>query len=333
MERNTSNQRPGCVGAWLWLAVVMNLVSAIVYIVMMFGDMSRQLTAGIGVQAMLCILNVLACILLFRWIKNGFYLFVACSVTTAVIGIALIGTAPAAAIGAALSVLIWWAVLQAKKDGVSAWSRLKGGWDWKHCRHLYQVFIVACLLVVGLMFVAMPWGTKAEESEYTSFEDTLALEADSTTAEVAESDSIQWETFSDAGGTCSVEAPGHFTKQKSEGIQVLGLAGINDNEPAVFVMRERRADVEALGIKSAEDYASAIMNGYGKVSFTGSEKYPGGAYLVKFTIKQGDSTIACYVLATSTADYYYYCLVNCFLVYDTQQKGTINHILKSFKVN
>ncbi len=345
MERNTSNQRPGCVSAWLWLAVVLNIASAIMYISFMFLEYRQEEFLCFGAIVLLNILNVLACILLFRHIKNGFNLIAADAAALAVVATVLGTQATLAVAVAIVSVIIWWAVLQAKKDGVSAWTRLKGGWDWKHCRHLYQVFIVAGLLVVGLTFVAMPWGRKAAESEYTSFEDglqndeleaidTMGIEAPSKQTEAKSTEEMSiWEAHSDDGHTCSVEAPSHYEIRVSEPPKVLWVAANNDDEPSVTVYRQKRADIERIGITSAEEYASSIMNGYGKVAYLGGGQFGDGGYLVRFTMNDGTNALKFYVLAKDTPNYYYYCLVICLQQNDSVMRGRIDHILKSFKVN
>ena len=147
-------QRHGCVTWWLWVAIIVNLVVAVSYSVLMFDATDGGLALGCGLLGMLGILNVLGSILLMRWNKTGFWLFFSSSLLGVVINIGVLDVSPAASLSFLVSVLIWWGILQIKKNGVSAWSLMGKGWDYKHCRHLYQVFAGVLILVFVLALVA-----------------------------------------------------------------------------------------------------------------------------------------------------------------------------------
>lgn len=133
-------ERNGCISFWLWIAIVANIGMSIFYAVTMFSAYSKEMALGLGICSILGAVNVLSAILLLRWNKIGFYMMMASSIMTIVVNLCVLKTEPIAAIGSLIAILIWWAILQMKKKGVSAWSQLRSGWDVKHCRHLYQLF-------------------------------------------------------------------------------------------------------------------------------------------------------------------------------------------------
>lgn len=192
MENNLK-QRNGCITAWLWVAIIANIGMAIFYAVSMFSAYSTEMALGFGICAILGIINVLGAILLMRWNKTGFYLFLVSSLICAVVNVFVLKMSPATAISSVFAIVIWWAILQAKKDGVSAWSQLESGYDYKHTRHLYQVFsiIAIALFVLTLIAVRMehnnPDADILSEDSYLN-EDTVAVEV--VEEEVAVIDSV-----------------------------------------------------------------------------------------------------------------------------------------------
>ena len=147
-------QRHGCVTWWLWFAIIVNFVVAIIYSVAMFDVADSGLALGSGLLSMLGVLNVLGSILLMRWNKTGFWLFLSSSLLGVVINIGVLNLNPAASLYSLVSILVWWGVLQIRKNGASAWSLMDKGWDYKHCRHLYQVFAGVIILLFVLSLVA-----------------------------------------------------------------------------------------------------------------------------------------------------------------------------------
>ena len=67
---------------------------------------------------------------------------------------AVLNLNPAASLYSLVSILVWWGVLQIRKNGASAWGLMNKGWDYKHCRHLYQVFAGVIILLFVLSLVA-----------------------------------------------------------------------------------------------------------------------------------------------------------------------------------
>jgi hypothetical protein len=180
MENNLK-QRNGCITAWLWVAIIANIGMAIFYAVSMFSAYSTEMALGFGICSIFGVINVLGAILLMRWNKTGFYLFLASSLICEVVNVFVLKMSAATAISSVFAIVIWWAILQTKKDGVSAWSQLETGWDYKHTRHLYQVFSVVgiALFVLTLIAVGMehknPYANILSDDSYLD-EDTIAVE-------------------------------------------------------------------------------------------------------------------------------------------------------------
>lgn len=192
METNLK-QRNGCITAWLWVAIIANIGMTIFYAVSMFSAYSTEMALGFGICSILGVVNILGAILLMRWNKTGFYLFLISSLITAIVSIFVLKMEAATAIGSLFAIIIWWAILQAKKNGVSAWSQLDTGWDYKHTRHLYQVFSIIgiALFVLTLIAVGMehknPYADILPDDSYLD-EDSVAVEV--VEEEVAVIDSV-----------------------------------------------------------------------------------------------------------------------------------------------
>lgn len=183
MENNLK-QRNGCITAWLWVAIILNIGMAIFYAVSMFSAYSTEMALGFGICSIFGVINVLGAILLMRWNKTGFYLLLVSSLICAVVNVFVLKVSAVTAISSVFAIVIWWAILQAKKDGVSAWSQLESGWDYKHCRHIYQIFSITAILLFVLTLIAVG------QDHNNSYEDILsdyeAVEVEEDTVAVEE---------------------------------------------------------------------------------------------------------------------------------------------------
>jgi len=153
----------------------MNLGMTVFYAVAMFGAYSTEMALGLGICSIFGIVNVLGALLLMRWNKTGFYLFLISSLICGVVNLCVLKMEPATAVGPVFAIIIWWAVLQAKKDGVSAWSQLETGWDYKHCRHIYQVASITGLILFVLTMVAVGMDHNNPYEDILSDDDAIAV--------------------------------------------------------------------------------------------------------------------------------------------------------------
>ena len=126
MTNNDLKQRHGCVTFWLWLVLLVNLGSVLMQVVNLFDP--EETVYPVWTVVLLVLLascNVVASLLLMRWRKLGFYLFVASALAELVVGLLLLDYHPVESVTSLASIDIWWAVLQIRYDGRSAWSQME----------------------------------------------------------------------------------------------------------------------------------------------------------------------------------------------------------------
>ena len=127
MEVKTK-RRHGCVTVWLVLMIILNSISAIIYL--FFRDIiSKILPFAISnleliLFALFEISNVFYSILLLKWKKNGFWGFVVTAVSIMIINLNF-GMEINSQLFGLISIAILYGVLHLKKDGASTWSKLE----------------------------------------------------------------------------------------------------------------------------------------------------------------------------------------------------------------
>lgn len=330
---NETKQRHGCVNAWLWLVIAANLACCGYYAIQMFSVWSNTMVWGFGLLSILALGNVLGAILLLRWNKCGFYLIIAGSIITAIVNLGILNLGVIVSMQGLFALLIWWGILQIKKDGVSVWKHMNGGWDYKHCRHLYQLFgiIAGGLLIATIAASTTNTNTAGvSDDDYEDVVDTVAVEG------VAEE--ITWKRFSDEGKNCSIEAPDDFRKATINEDQILGLM-CSDLDPAVLVLKESSSDVKAAGINSPKEYADALVkinsNADGASNFKKirEKEYSANSYLIVYDLDIDGTKFRYNLLTTRTSSNFYYCMVYCLYEYSEKLEDTVNHMLDSFEAN
>jgi len=127
METTNNKQRHGCITAWLILMIIANSVTALMYL--FAGDMVAQNLPGEIPQHMMILLaimgiiNVICSVLLFKWMKLGFWGFIASSLIAVAINLS-IGLGIGQSLFGLIGVIILFGVFQIKKDNVTAWDNL-----------------------------------------------------------------------------------------------------------------------------------------------------------------------------------------------------------------
>lgn len=142
-------QRHGCVTFWLWLVIIANGGIAVFYAITMFDTYLGLMSLGFGLLSILGVANVLGSILLMRWNKLGFYLFLINSVLAIILNVAILKMADNVVVSSVFAVIVWWGILHIKQNGISAWEHMFNGLDYKHNRHLFQFFGG----IIGVLFV------------------------------------------------------------------------------------------------------------------------------------------------------------------------------------
>jgi len=123
-----TKQRHGCVTAWLILMIIINSLTAVLYL--FAGDMIAQnLPGGISkpmmiILAILGVGNVIFSILLFKWMKIGFWGFVVTSIAALAVNLS-IGLGIVQSFIGLIGIAVLYGVFQIKKDNVSAWTNLE----------------------------------------------------------------------------------------------------------------------------------------------------------------------------------------------------------------
>ena len=329
---NEGKERHGCVNAWLWIVIISNLGLGIYYAATMFSAYTNTMSLGFGLLSILATLNVLGVILLMRWNKCGFYLFVVSSVLATLVNVGVLSLEPLVSLFGLLAILIWWGILQIKKDGVSAWSLLEDGWDYKHCRHLYQLFgfIVGILLI--LTIVAYTGNHEGNPFEDILPSDNSELIVDS----VAVDDDIVWQTFSDKNNMCSIDAPNDFHTAELNADQILGIM-CTDYDPAALVISETASSLKDAGISNTKDYANVLVKmnrnvegatGFNKIS---EDTYGENSYLIVYSLYIDGTQFRYSLLTSRTKANFYYCQVYCLEEYAAKLQPIISHMLSSFK--
>jgi serine/threonine protein kinase len=144
-------QRNKFTSFWIWLMIILNgLVACILtanVLISGFEDIS------ITISSFAAIANLLSAIMLWKWLKPGYWLFVASSLVTSIClmiddsenGIILI---PALA---GLGIL--YGILNLKRNNISCWGLMDNSFQWKKNKTLYWIFIIvsALLWMVGGM--------------------------------------------------------------------------------------------------------------------------------------------------------------------------------------
>jgi len=124
---SSTKQRHGCVTAWLILMIIVNSLIAVLYL--FAGDMIAQsFPKGISnsmliLLAILGVGNVISSILLFKWMKIGFWIFLVTSIVALVVNFS-IGLGIMQSLLGLVGIAVLYGILQVKKDNVSAWENL-----------------------------------------------------------------------------------------------------------------------------------------------------------------------------------------------------------------
>lgn len=122
---NDLKQRHGCVTFWLWLVLILNAGFTLQYLVSLADADPLLPVPTVSLLALLGACNVYAALLLLRWNKTGFFLFIFSSLAALVINMTLLDLHPVQSLSSLVGIAIWWGVLQIRRDGHSAWSQME----------------------------------------------------------------------------------------------------------------------------------------------------------------------------------------------------------------
>lgn len=125
---NVEKERHGCVTAWLVLMIILNSLTAVIYLFAsdmitanLPGSISTSMVILLGIIG---VANVVFAALLLQWKKMAFWGFAATSVITLLINVTHGISVGQSLLGLA-GVAILYGVLQIKQNNVSAWDHLE----------------------------------------------------------------------------------------------------------------------------------------------------------------------------------------------------------------
>lgn len=275
------NRRSGFLSALLWLVLLLSLGLTVYGTATMF-RLPHYIVPLFGAYAILGLAAMLGTILLMRGIKAGLYLTAILSLVIAVLSLAQTGNYGCndivSAIGMCMLALVMliWGLIHIKLGGSSPWSRMLSGWDYKHCRHLYQVFCVIGAAVLLLTFLAVAMARKAAETRIDELQEVVEQELQSHNEEETTSDLVAWtdttatasEPVVDSLATAKSEKPsGSDTREKKP-------AQASDDEPAF----NKAESLEML--KQAIDEANKLFPQDTGVGIVLTRMYMSGDYVM-----------------------------------------------------
>lgn len=125
---NVAKQRHGCVTAWLIMMIIINSLTAVIYLFAsdmitenLPGDVSTPMIVLLGIIG---IGNVVFSVLLFQWKKIGFWGFIVTSIAALIVNLS-IGLGIGQSVFGLVGIVVLYGVLQIKKDNVPAWDNLE----------------------------------------------------------------------------------------------------------------------------------------------------------------------------------------------------------------
>lgn len=342
-------QRHGCITFWLWLVIVMNVCMVLYYSVQMFNDFDSMVSLGIGLLSVAGVINILGAIQLMRWNKLGFYLYLVSSVIGVIINVFMLSLSPVIIFSSLMSVVVWWAILQIRKNGVSAWKLMKDGWDYRHNRHLYQVFIGISVVLLVLTIIACLKNHSNGDTvmiddvfeEESAVVDTDSIEIIDGKKEENEGllpskNTVEWTVFEDNTGSVTIEAPSDFRELNLNQDQLISL-GCSDYDPYIVIIQEpinTLADVSVNTVKEYSQLKLKMVQNSGGTDFKKIDEgdYGKDGYFAEFEMTVEDTPFYYKFITIKTQKYFYNCQVLCINQYKSKLSGQIEHIFDSFKI-
>lgn len=325
-------ERHGCVSAWLWMVIVVNLCFCVYYFMTMLDSESSQ-SLGYGFLSSLSVFLILGAILLMRWSRCGFYLMVGTSLLTLIVNHFLLEIEVGYSIPGILGILFLWVILQIRKNGVSAWKLMDTTWDYKHCRHLYQVFLATVLLIVFVsVFHSFNEGSVVDNQPKSH------ASIGSASKEISEEseNNIEWNQFLADDKSCKIEAPADFRKAKLNENQLFALI-CTDYDPAFVAFSESLKNATAVGVYTSKQYAQVVVKN--NCNAPGAEKYKkiaerqlsNGGYVICYDLTIDGTAFRYNLVAIKSKTAFYYGLIYCLEEYAGKVEPIMSHMVNSFQ--
>lgn len=167
-------ERHFIVNLWLWLVVLTYTIISVYNVYLLISNQGNNtIVICLGALSILTLSKVLGTLLLIKWNRYGCYLFCLCSCVIDVIIISILKQHIAFGILEILIALITCGILQIRKNDISAWKYMEDGWDYKHCRHIYQMFGLFVILLTFLTCICAFLHRKKTSSSQDALSDSL----------------------------------------------------------------------------------------------------------------------------------------------------------------
>lgn len=237
---------------WLGLMITLNTLGACF---MLYGLLTEDMYGGTWMTvSMSFTLNVLCALMLWKWMRWGYWLYIFSAVFVMVDDLisAPLDMLPTL-VGGVIGLLILYGILNLKKNGIPAWKQMDYSFHWKEHRGMYGGFIA---LLAGIFLIGIV--KMQQEPTYTGYSDPLyGMESDTTFVSTEEYPATQ--TMLAKDGSCSVIVPDFFVKQDLNDGAILSC-GLNDDHPYVTVMREKKVTVNDYGLTTLAKYTDYLTD-------------------------------------------------------------------------
>ena len=123
-ESESTVERHGFITFWLWTIIVGNIIMAIIEFFpkeMWGSNYPDEYVVPSIISGFFSIINVVGAFVLLSWKREGYYIIAVSVVLGSCIAMIMTGALPIGIVG----LMILWAVLQIKKNGVSYWKILE----------------------------------------------------------------------------------------------------------------------------------------------------------------------------------------------------------------
>lgn len=316
-------QRHGCVTFWTWLIIIVNLILVMNNTADIFDADTSKTTLTVGCKAILQTLNILACILIMKWNRRGFHIYIIVQIL-----LLIISKQPGYIVLYSIPIMLWWVLLQIRQNGISTWKMMNDGWDYKHCRHLYQFFIAIVSILTLLTLIAY----SSKEENRIVIDNNTEITSD-TTAINNDIIDIAWKLHEDSIHCFWVKAPSDFRRIQTD--YCIMALGCSDYDPYITVDKESVSSLEHLGITTPEDYSNAKIKEIQNSGGTDFKKLGQKITVCNFIVVEYEMSVdgnKCYYqyVVSKTQKDFFFCQVVCLDKYKNKLKEQIDYIIDSF---
>ncbi|MDR2971637.1 MAG: protein kinase [Bacteroidales bacterium] len=326
---NLKPKRNWFVSFWLWLLIVVNGILVHWFAIgSVIADLSLEVFIFCALASNLFLISLFSAIGLLKRIKLGFWIYCFSTFSLLLLSNLLeFNTSLFIMLGALFAIGVLFAILQIKKNGISAWKTL-GKPNFNKNKYYYIVLII--LLITSICFSYFYYQKQYSEKTgyfYNGFET-------SNNDDVVENDFENYHWFYSDDNSWKIKLPSYikFDNDEDEDWRFYNKAGTF----GARVIREKKEVVEALSIYTLSSYVTFIQNSITQdnddLSYTNKKSVTINglnAYQFNFSIFEDGSQGYGYVAYIDGDNYYYQIIV--VNAYEPQKEEAIK-IINSFSI-